>query len=64
MIYIQRRLNFKVEHLVDHAKFFNLHTTIGEGTFIYKLFHKRDSFLVSTVRMPHLKSNTPQNISV
>ena len=64
MTYIQRKLNFNVEHLVDHAKFLNLDITIGEATFIYKLFHKRDSFLFSTVRMPHLTSNIPQYISV
>ena len=36
--------------------------TIKEGTFEYKLFDKRDSFPFSTVRMPHIEGNMPQNI--
>ena len=37
-----KELKFKVEHQVDHVTFLNLDINIKEGTFIYKLFHKRD----------------------
>ena len=40
----------------------NLDITIKEGTFEYELFDKRDSFPFSTVRIPHIESNIPQNI--
>ena len=40
----------------------NLDVTIKQKTFIYKLFHKRDSFQFSIVRIPYIESNTPQNI--
>ena len=33
-----------------------------EGTFIYKLFDKRDSFLFLIEKTPHIESNIPQNI--
>ena len=52
----------KVEHPGDHATFFNFYITIREGTFIYKLFDKRDSFPFSIVRMPRIESNIPQNV--
>ena len=32
------------------------------GTFIYKLFDKRDAFPFSIVRMPHMDSNIPESI--
>ena len=37
-----KELELRVEHRVDHATFFNLDITIKEGTFLYKLFDKRD----------------------
>ena len=40
--------------------FLNLDITIKEGTFIYKLLDKRDSFPFSTVRIPRKESNTAQ----
>lgn len=40
-----KELELRVEHQVDHATFFNLDITIREGTFLYKLFDKRDSSL-------------------
>ena len=45
-IYIMypKELELKVEHQGDHTTFFYLDVTIKEGTFIYKLFDKRDSF--------------------
>ena len=33
----------------DHVTFMNLDITIKEGTFIYKLFDKRESFHFGTV---------------
>ena len=32
-----------------------------EGTFVYKLFDKRDLFPFSVVRMPYIESGIPQN---
>ena len=32
-----------------------------EGTFVYKLFDKRDLFPFSVVRMPYIESSIPQN---
>ena len=55
-------VELKVEHQGDHAIFLDLDATIRKGTFTYKLYDKRDSFLFSIVRMPHRKSNIPQNI--
>ena len=50
----------KDENQSDLATFLNLDIIINEGTFIYKLFYKRDLFPFSIVRMPHIESNTPQ----
>ena len=57
-----KELKLKDEHQENHATFLNLDITIKDGTFICKLFDKRDSFLFSVVRMPHIASNIPQNI--
>ena len=40
----------------------NLDIPIKEGTFIHKLFDKRDSLPFSIVRIPHIESNIPQNV--
>ena len=40
----------------------NLNIIIKEGTFIYKLFGKRDCFPFSIVRMSHMESNIPHNV--
>ena len=55
-------LELKVEHHGQHASFLCLDITIVDGTFVYKLFDKRDAFPFSIVRMPHLRSNIPRNI--
>ena len=39
----------------------NLDIIIMEGTFVYKLFGKRDCFPFSIVRMSHIESNIPHN---
>ena len=52
----------EVEHRCDYATFLDLDITIKEGTFIYNLFDKTDSFLFSVVRMPHVEGNIPQDI--
>ena len=39
-----KELELKVEHQGDHATFFNLDITIEDGTFVYKLFDKSNSF--------------------
>ena len=57
-----KELEIKVEHQGDHVTFLNFDITIKEGTLIYKLFDKRDSFYFSLVRMPHIESKIPQNI--
>ena len=62
VIYIHKELKLKVEHQGDHARFLNLDITIKEGTCIYKLFDIINSFLFSTVRMPYIESNIPQNL--
>ena len=40
----------------------NLDIIIIEGTFVYKLFGKRDCFPFSIVRMSHMESNIPHNV--
>ena len=40
----------------------NLDIIIIEGTFVYKLFGKRDCFPFSIVRMSHIESNIPLNV--
>ena len=57
-----KELQLKVEHRDDHATILNLNITIKVGTFIYKLFDKRDSFPFSIARMPHIESNILQTI--
>ena len=54
-------LEFKVEHQVSRASFINLGLTIKQGTFVDKLFDKRDAFPFSIVRMPHRDSTIPKN---
>ena len=39
-----KELELKVEHWLGHTTFLNLNVTIKEGTFIYRLFDKGDSF--------------------
>ena len=36
--------------------------SIIQGTFLYKLFEKREEFPFNIVRMPHLNSNIPRTI--
>ena len=55
-------LELKVEHTGVHASFLNLDITVRDGTFVYKLYDKRDAFPFSIVRMPYTSSNIPKNI--
>ena len=55
-------LELKVEHHGQHASFLSLDINIVDGTFVYKLYDKRDAFPFFIVRMPHLQSNIPRNI--
>ena len=57
-----KELELKVEHWLYHTTFLNLNITVKEGTFIYRLFDKGDSFPFSFIRMPHIESNIPQNV--
>ena len=50
-----KELERKVENQWDQATFLNLDMSIIKGTFLYKLFDKRDSFPFSVVRMPQRK---------
>ena len=55
-------LELKVEHQGNHASFLDLDITIIDGTFVYKLYDKRDQFPFFIVRMPHKSSNIPSYI--
>ena len=55
-------LELKVEHHGTHATFLDLDISIKDGTFVYKLFDKRDAFPFFIVRMPQLSSNIPSFI--
>ena len=51
-----------VEYRGNHTCFLNLDSSDNNSIFVYKLFNKRDTFLFTIVRMPHIDSNIPQNI--
>ena len=55
-------LKLKCEHEGQQATFLDLHITIKDGIFIYKLFDKRDDFPFSIVRMPDLSGNVPDHV--
>ena len=55
-------LELKCEHQGSHATFLDLDITIQDGTFIYKLFDKRDGFPFFIVRMPDLSGNIPSHV--
>ena len=55
-------LELKAEHKGRYVSFLNLDICIEGGTFVYKLFDKRDAFPFFIVRMPHLCSNIPSAI--
>ena len=57
-----KELEFKVEQQGNHASFLDLDIKTKEGTFLYKLFDKRDKFPLFIVRMPHMSSNIPSVI--
>ena len=57
-----QELELKNEHHGDHATFLDLDVSVVNGTFVYKLFDKRDAFPFFIVRMPYLSSNMPQFI--
>ena len=51
-----------MEHQGNHASFLDLDITIIDGTFVYKLYDKRDQFPFSIVRLPFASSNIPTNM--
>jgi hypothetical protein len=55
-------LELKCEHQGTEATFLELHIKVVDGTFVYKLFDKRDNFPFSIVRMPDLHGNIPNHI--
>ena len=55
-------LDLKVEHQGSHASFLDLDITVVDGTFVYKMYDKRDQFPFFIVRMPHRSSNIPSYI--
>ena len=55
-------LELKCEHQGSHATFLDLDITISNGTYIYKLFDKRDDFPFFIVRMPDLSGNIPSHV--
>ena len=57
-----QELELKVEHTGLHASFLNLDISISDGTFIFKLYDKRDAFPFHIIRMPHMSSNIPRSI--
>ena len=54
-----RELELKCEHSGTHATFLDLEITIVDGIFVFKLFDKRNFFIV---RMPDLSGNIPSNV--
>ena len=56
------KLQLKVKHSGTHVTFLNLHITVKDGVFIYKLFDKRDAFPFFTIRRPYIDSNIPKSI--
>ena len=57
-----KELELKCEHTGTKATFLDLFIEIIDGTFIYKLFDKRDDFPFSIVRMPDLSGNIPMHV--
>ena len=55
-------LELELKHQGPHATFLDFDITIKDNVFIYKLFDKRDKFLLFIVRMPPLSSNIPSSI--
>ena len=54
----------KVEHHRSHPTFLDLGISIGKGTFIYKMFDKRNTFNFHyyIIRLPSITSNIPSII--
>ena len=55
-------MNFLKRPKHGKATFLDLFIEIIDGTFIYKLFDKRDDFPFSIVRMPDLSGNIPMHV--
>ena len=55
-------LELKCEHQGSHATFLDLEINIVDGTYIYKLFDKRNNFPFFIVRMPDLGGNIPSHV--
>ena len=52
----------KVEHQGHHASFLDLDIEIEDHVFVYKPFHKSDTFPFFIVPIPNLSSNIPSAI--
>ena len=59
-VYI-KEIKVKIGHQGDHATCLILYIIIKEGTFIHRLFDKRDSIPFLIVRIPNIKSNITEN---
>ena len=55
-------LELKVTYQGNHAYFLNLDICGNNNMFVHKFFDKRDTFLFTIVRMPHIDSNIPQSM--
>ena len=55
-------LQLKCEHQGTHATFLDLEISVIDGTFVYKLFDKRDDFPFTIVRMPDLSGSIPSHV--
>ena len=55
-------MQLKVEHSGTHFTFLNLHITVKDGVFFYKLFNKRDGFPFFIVCIPYIDSSIPKSI--
>lgn len=60
--YISNRAWASGWKLGQSASFLHLNTTMKYGTFMNRLFNKRNISLFSIVQMSHMNNQTPQNI--
>ena len=58
-----KELDLKVERQGNHVSFLDLDIKVEDSVFLYKTSDKRDKFVLSIVRIPHLSSNIPSTIS-
>ena len=57
-----KELELKCEHQGTHATFLDLEINVSNGTFVYKLFDKRNDFPFFIIRMPDLSGNIPSHV--